>query len=189
MIKKPLFIFALTACATSSFAFSPFNTLGATHKKSHHTAIHKKAVNESTNYTDFSGTWIGTCSDSDGDAHDMETITIKNDAMEISFDNELYSIGGLKTDSKSHSWSTSFDHEALFWNTEKNQLIFNGVFVGKSHLTNNTYDAPQIFTNLANMNLSIEDEDLMVRGSIITFSGIKQEQTQDILCTYKREMH
>jgi hypothetical protein len=39
------------------------------------------------------------------------------------------------------------------------------------------------------MNLSIENEDLMVRGNVITFSGTKQEQTQEILCTYKREVN
>lgn len=190
MLKKPLFILVLTTCATSSFAFSPFNILKATPQKLNQTAIHKKVVNESTNYTDFSGTWVGKCADSDGDVQDdMDTVTIKNDDMEISFDSDVYSIGGLKTKSQSQSWNTSFAHETLFWNTEKSQLTFNGTFVYKSHLTDNPYNVPQIVTSLANMTLSIENEALITRGNIIVFSGTKQEQTQDILCTYKREMH
>ena len=188
MFKKPLLIIALTACATSSFAFSPFTIYGAKAKKPHHTAAPKKINNDLTHFTDFSGTWVGKCANSDGDDLDMDTVTIKNDAMEISFDGDVYAIGGLKTTSHANAWNTSFDHEALYWN-EQTQLVFNGTLVIKSHITDSPYAPPQLFTNLANMNISIENDNLMVRGSVLTFSGTKHEQSQDILCTYKREVN
>lgn len=189
MFKKPLLIIALTACATSSFAFSPFTIYGAKAKEPHHTAASKKAIHDLTHFTDFSGTWVGQCANSDGDDVDMDTVTIKNDAMEISFDGEVYAIGGLKTTSHSQQWTTDFDHEALYWNDEQTQLVFNGTWVIKSHIADSPYVAPQLFTNIANMNLSIENDNLQVRGSVLIFAGTKQEHTQDILCTYKKEVN
>jgi hypothetical protein len=189
MLRKSLFILLVASCSTSSFAFSPFNKIEAMHKKSLNSAIHKKTTTEPVNYTDFSGTWVGKCSDADGDEHELETVTIKNDDMSISFNKETYSFGALQTNSHSHSWNTFFDHKAFFWNTEKNQIIVNDVSVDKSHFTDNPYGLQQILTNISNITISIENEELITKGTVISFSDIKQENTYEFICTFKKEVY
>lgn len=182
MFKKSLFFMLVSSCmATSSFAINPLHQFEMIQKKSLTIAAKNNTVSESQKYTDFSGTWTGNCPEYE---NEPTTFTIKNDSMNISFDSEEYSIGSsLKTDSRSNAANTSFLHMSFEWNNDKSQLNVNDVGVMKGHL--GEMDS-SLLTQIGHTNLSISNEQLIISGKMMIFSGSQQTDTLNMTCIYKK---
>lgn len=172
MIKKTLAFAVLGTCVTSAtFAFTIFPDLKSMHK--HHPALAKSAKNtikQDAEYTDFSGTWAGTCN-TNGET-DESTVTIHNDGVYIEFDGQGYSLGALNSESSSSKWSSSTSQMVINWNEERTQLNLGGTMIEYTQ-PDYPYNTPHpIYTLLMTGYIALKDGHLNMKVEGRTFDGL-----------------
>lgn len=79
--------------------------------------------NAPTNYTDFTGKWIGHCNDSDN----LVTIKLENDDYTLTINHLEFNITGLNSVSNSVAIFSDNETTILNWNDDKTALIFNEI--------------------------------------------------------------
>ncbi|MBA3535600.1 MAG: hypothetical protein H0T84_03165, partial [Tatlockia sp.] len=117
-MKKTILTAALlSACvANTSFALNLFSI----HKNSgFKPTINTAKSNENNNYTDFSGTWTGTCTGSD----EAETVIINSKETSLEIDGQEFSLGKIKTESSSSKLQSEFAHTIINWNEDRTELL------------------------------------------------------------------
>lgn len=146
--------------------------------------LHAKplAKHKKQNYTDFSGTWTGNCTWSNGE-ESSETITIKNDDIHFNIDGQEYSIGPLQTQTISNAMSTTFDHTSLEWSDDRSTLVMKGLYYGKGH---SRQDEP-VITVIAQFTFSLSNEQLVMTAQAKPFIDMKQAKLSDITCALDKE--
>src|SRR3990167_8711115 len=129
MLKKTLAVALLGTCiAPATFATSLFKQFVSTHKitKSiNNQAAHFNKIN--SQYTNFSGTWTGSCTGTtDGEE---DTLIIENNASFISFGENLLPIGSLINRSESFKNEASDNHTLLNWSNNGHTLTMDSIWV------------------------------------------------------------
>lgn len=119
MIKKSTISLLVTGCLLASataLASSGFEKLLAPQAK----PADQETKTTNSHFTDFSGNWIGTCSDGA-----TPTLQITNTHDLITIDGENKVIGKLETSSETTSKYTHLTQTLLHWNADGSQLILN----------------------------------------------------------------
>src|SRR5690349_12600087 len=117
-MKKIVFLSLLALSLTSFASSNPFMHF---EKKLHLYSNKQGMVNHNakiTDYTDFSGEWVGNCDDEP----DEETIVIDNTASELVMDGSKYSIDGITTIDFKDNYETGGSTVHLNWNSSGTQL-------------------------------------------------------------------
>lgn len=175
MLKNAVTIALLSgAVISSSFAFNPLHPL-----KSHSKAATKPAIarnhiqSKQSDYTDFSGTWTGSCVANTEEQLEEYTTVIENDATSITINGQTYSItGGLNTISESDDLWTMFFHVKMNWNPEHTQIIAATTDVTNFH------NSQEMESGFGNINISLENGQLIFKGKALTMP-------EQLLTTYQ----
>ena len=95
-------------------------------------------MQKSADCTDFTGTWTGTCVDSEGESYETDYQIEQWECQDISFGDEWYTIGGVANDSTAYNpdggntgLSTSNNTLYLDWNTGKTDMVFRSNGIGR----------------------------------------------------------
>lgn len=168
MIKNALVIALLGTCVTSSsFAFNIFPDLKSTHKTH---SLHTKVVkNQDTDYTDFSGTWSGSCS-YNGES-DETTIIIRNDEVSIELDGEQYSMGAIKTESTSDKMQSFTSQAVINWNQERTQLNLSGTMTVYEYPDYPYNSSRSLVTMLSKGSIALNNKQLIIKVEGTIFDG------------------
>jgi hypothetical protein len=183
-MKKTILTAALlSACvANTSFALNLFSI----HKNfGSKPTIKTTKTNENGNYTDFSGTWSGTCAG--GDESETGAITIKNDAINIEIDGEQFSLGTIKTESSSDKLHSDFSHTIINWNEDRTELLFEATSTDYHHSDYPYNKSIPLFTALLKGNIALNKDQLTVKIEEISFNGLSQSnQKISTSCTFDK---
>lgn len=143
----------------------------------------------SEKYTDFSGEWTGTCAYSDGNSNES-SLTVKNDGINITINEEDYSIGTLRSDTDSDKWLTDTNSIMFIWNQEMTSLKFQDISVTTTHPDYPYTEKNQhINTYLGEGSISFENKQLILKTrEIAAFeNGIQnQEDNFNTICRFDR---
>lgn len=180
MLKKVIPVILAGCCiATPSFAFDPLQAFKITRNEHKTISTPKATSSEPQSYTDFSGTWTGTCF-IDGSS-EANIITIANEEHHIWFNKKHYSLRGyLKSESDSEPDYALHAHQSLFWNADKSQITSNTISVNKIY-PDSTY------TSIQEVVFSINNQQLIIEGKSIEFFGAEQVKESSINCVYTKE--
>ena len=146
MYKKLLLALLAGSLVSSSFALS---LPGSFLKSSHHQAASANLMAANAKYTDFSGTWSGSCGDSDN-----LILTIRNSARSITISenggSETFKIdGSLQTVNSNTADSTEITHSVTTWNDDSSVLNMKIVDIDKDK------NFSDLSTSLGQMNFSL----------------------------------
>jgi hypothetical protein len=126
------------------------------------------------NFADFSGTWVGTCTDVDG----TEILTIENSEFHLTVGGKLYQIGSLNTDSSSNEEYTYFSHMLLEWNEDHSKLLINASIVNYIHSQSIKVKG----FGYGNASISLNNDQL-----IMDYSYNSADMNDNAVCTYNKQ--
>ncbi len=182
MDKKSLALLLITTSfASSTFASSTIiNKLFPKHNLATSSLKAHKNVKHATHaFTDFSGTWTGTC----GDGGVTITTTIENDSDSITFDGLGFRIGqGLESRSDSSNDFTSFDHTSLEWNADGSALTMKSVDVFKIHSDNST-----IYVDLTSFTMSKTNDQITLEGKATMLEDATETAQSPMSCVLTKK--
>ncbi|STX29936.1 Uncharacterised protein [Legionella beliardensis] len=128
MLNKTISTVVLGSCLiTSSFAASFWNKYSPI-QNHHNPSVTAQKNNIKQKYTDFSGTWSGSCSADD----EITTLVISNDDKSIELDGQSYGIGQMISESSSDKSFSSNTQLLLTWNAAGTVLKGQSVFAATS---------------------------------------------------------
>lgn len=164
LIASPIF---------ASNVFEKFLPMHAKSNSPHALSAKTKAKKLQGSFTDFSGNWIGSCSEEPGIE---EQLTIENTDTDITINGDMFFIGVLETRAYSAN-GASFFNLALDWNEASTNLLING--------TQTSY-----FPNYAEANnfsyfkgsMALKDDQLVFEMSLSSAKG-----TESGVCTYHKQ--
>ncbi len=162
--------------ATPMFASNVFEKFLPMHGKPSTSKVlisKSKAKIHSGESANFSGTWIGSCSEEPGIE---EQLVIENTDSDITINGDLFFIGVLETRAYSAN-GASFFHIALDWDEDETTLVING--------TQTSY-----FPNYAEANnfsyykgtIALKDDQLVLEMSSSSAKG-----SETGICTYHKQ--
>ncbi|MBA2655813.1 MAG: hypothetical protein H0U70_02375 [Tatlockia sp.] len=128
----------------------------------------------SDKYTDFSGTWVGSCTGYSG----TETIVVENTDSQFTVDGNELQMGSLITESFSNPSVTHILHLLLEWNQEHSNLLITGSYVNYAYS-----EKAQIKSfGYANGSVSLQNEHL-----VIEMNSHASDESDSTVCTYNRK--
>jgi hypothetical protein len=89
----------------------------------------QKSLKFSGNCTNFSGTWKGKCTDTNGAETEESMVIEQNSCDSVTInDAQSYNFGGANTDTQTGTWSTNVFTTNLDWNADKTvaKLVLGG---------------------------------------------------------------
>ncbi len=144
-------------------------------------SIHKNAVKSATqstnsnenNYTDFTGTWVGTCT-SDENESGSSSITIRNDDVLIEINDQEFHLGNVKTESTSNKSHSEFSHTMINWNDDRTKLLFEDTSIRFEH-SDYPFNKPKsAFTSIVKGIIGLANEQLTLKVEGIAFSSLSK---------------
>ncbi|KTD45230.1 hypothetical protein Lqui_2701 [Legionella quinlivanii] len=121
------------------------------------------SINSETKATNFSGNWIGTCSDIDGPV----PMEIDQSDDSISLDGQEFLFGAMTT--LASSSKTTYDNTQLrlTWNPTKTKLTANGT------TTYSSYDEKNVLTLISEATLSLNDNTLVMKIKSVLYNNLE----------------
>lgn len=184
MLKKSLALMLVCSLVAAPSFASTFFKHGIRDKQFLQAPIKASKTQTAKNCTDFSGIWKGSCTNKNG----QEVVTIQSDESRFKVNEKTYYIGsGLTTNSEGASWSTAFEHETLFWNEDKTQIIMNGTSVMRFHPEGIERYTEELLNVLTQAVVSLVDGKLIVEQKDIFSLGADKMDEEHFVCTYVRD--
>lgn len=169
-------IIASSLIATPTFAASFLDKLPLvpTKKAVHVTKkMHGKKTAKSKHFTDFSGNWAGTCTDSHGESEAVTGFQIFNDEFYLLLNSQLYGIGDISGTSTANAEGVLYGYNKILWSADRTSLEWHSSWTGSDH----DEDAA-LGTAFGKMTLSLNDkEELIFAGA---FSGLTMDAMENI---------
>lgn len=126
-----------------------------------------------TSCTNFSGTWTGTCTDSQG-SHAETTTVVQQNCDYITVDERYFPVGGIVSESSNSATYASSVSYSLYWNSDETVMT---MAIGGLFKTIDVKQAPVDFNGSMAIALNASGQ-LTVNGSVL---GVSTS------CTYNKK--
>lgn len=175
MYKKTLAAIFITSCILVNplFASNIFQKFMPPHPTKKASEALKSDPELKKNFTNFSGTWVGTCTGSD----EPYTLTIENSDSEFTINGKDYEIGSLETEASSSEDGTFIFHTVCKWSADSSLLINSSYIIYDLASENREH-----FFGYVNGTISLKNEQL-------TFEVDQHSSKSNVntVCTYQKQ--
>lgn len=176
MDKKALFLLlAATTFTTSAFATNIINKILPKH---HVSKIHQVTKQNHRSYTDFTGTWEGTCGD------EKVSTTIESGYNFIGFDGQYYHIGqGVQGEYQSTEEGMYQEHFSIEWQANETELAMNSTFVSKDNA-----EGAGLRTGMGKTVMAMQNGQLTLNTQLSMYeNGTQIDQPWTMQCVFKKK--
>lgn len=181
-------IIASSMIATPTFAASFLDKLPLNPAKKAPSLTKKmpvKKMSKSKHFTDFSGNWAGTCTDSHGESDAVSGIQIFNDEFYLLLNGQLYGIGDITGSNTANAEGVVYGYNKILWSADRSSLEWHSSWTGSDH-----DEDEALGTAFGKMTLSLNDkEELIFAGAFsgLTMDAMDNMETDTFNCVLHKE--
>lgn len=144
--------------------------------------LHQHLIKQSLeNYTNFSGTWRGSCVDISGELFDQEIVVEQEDAYSITIDGQEMKIGGLNTEASSSSDEFGSSQLLVNWDSHNQTLLISNVEYSGDYGTWNNHN--DFFVTLGSGTMRLTKNELRLDMKYKGYNEGEMLESQSMSCT------